>query len=463
MKTRIIKLLVVISFLGGLLSACSKESALDVSIINYDTYEPSEIDNWIARNLTDPYNIEVIYRYSRDQHDLNRNISPPDESKVIPQMRVVIEGFLKVYEKVGGKTFVKVYSPKQFVLFGSHNYRDDGVVIAGTADGGRRITLYGLNYLDTTSANSVLGNLGTVHHEFTHILNQIRTIPPDFELVSVGDYFANWTDNTQNPESLSRSLGFISRYARSSVGEDFAEMLSTLVVEGQAYFDKYAYDSGQEGFNKLKAKESIVRDYLMSNFNIDLNELQYEFAKVMSQRYNSSYYDLPSLIRNVFLGEMSLNISESWAVERGVSTKFRQAFETLKQRFFGSGYNVANLLLDFDSANKAILKVNFTSVSGTGNYWGYYDLNFAIQPDGKIKFSLSPTQGTGTVYSNAAIEWVRNNSDPIITYLTASAFNMGWFPFNGFSGLEDFQKYPGFFVEGEPDNYFYGPRKSKSY
>src|SRR5690606_40146751 len=141
MKTRIIKYLVVISFLGGLLSACSKESALDVSIINYDTYEPNEIDNCISKNLTDLYNIEVIYRYSRNQHDLNRNISPPDESKVIPQMRVVIEGFLKVYEKVGGKTFVKVYSPKQFVLFGSHNYRDDGVVIAGTADGGRRITL----------------------------------------------------------------------------------------------------------------------------------------------------------------------------------------------------------------------------------------------------------------------------------------------------------------------------------
>src|SRR5690606_8638421 len=114
--------------------------------------------------------------------------------------------------------------------------------------------------------------LRTIHHEFAHILNQNVVIPPDFEQVSKADYFSDWT-NAANSEAVSRSMGFISRYARSQVGEDWAETIAHLLVEGQLFYDKYAADSGPEAYAKMKQKESIVRNWFTQHFNIDFSEL----------------------------------------------------------------------------------------------------------------------------------------------------------------------------------------------
>jgi len=273
----------------GLIFSCSKEDKLNYTLQNYDTFVPGTIDNWISANLTDPFNIEVIYRYQRNMHDINKNIAPADESKVIPQMKIVLKGFLEVYGKIGGSKFIKLYTPKQFALFGSGDYDPDGSVKGGTADGGRRITLYGLNGLNDNDASSVIGNLQVIHHEFTHILNQNRFIPGEFGLVCVGDYYADWTA-AENTEAKARSLGFISPYAPKSIGEDFAETLSHLVVRGQKFYDDYASQSGETAYKKFKEKESIVRDYMIKYFNIDVTQLQNEFQRVMVEEYHSTDY-----------------------------------------------------------------------------------------------------------------------------------------------------------------------------
>ena len=134
----ILKIWIGIGLACSLSYSCSKEDKLNYTLQNYDTFEPGVIDEWIAKNLTDPYNIEVVYRYQRNMHDINKNIAPAEESKVIPQMEIVKNAFLEVYDKVGGETFIKTYTPKQFALFGSGDYDPDGSVKGGTADGGRR-------------------------------------------------------------------------------------------------------------------------------------------------------------------------------------------------------------------------------------------------------------------------------------------------------------------------------------
>ena len=110
MKT-ITKTCIIVGLIASLYS-CVKEEKLNAKIENYDTFVPGAIDEWITKNLTDPYNIEVVYRYQRNMHDINKNIAPADESKVIPQMDVVINGFLDVYKKIGGVPFIKTYTPK---------------------------------------------------------------------------------------------------------------------------------------------------------------------------------------------------------------------------------------------------------------------------------------------------------------------------------------------------------------
>lgn len=419
MKT-IVKIFTGIS-LVGILFSCNKEDKLDYTLQNYDNFEPGAIDEWITKNLTDPYNIEVIYRYQRNMHDINKNISPPDESKVIPQMEIVNKGFLEVYNKIGGATFIKTYTPKQFALFGSGDYDPDGSVKGGTADGGRRITLYGLNGLDETNPNSVAGNLQVIHHEFTHILNQNRLIPIDFEKVCVGDYYSNWTAQ-ENSQKVARELGFITPYARKAVGEDFAETLSHLIVKGQLYYDSYGYTSGATAYPKFMKKEVIVRDYMMKYFNIDVTQLQMEFQRVLENQYNSKEFKLPTLMSNNYVGWLDWDIRNDWAISKVISPKQKEVLMPILDEL--GGWTTKSLQFRVVSPTKAILNITFGDNSNT--YTANYDFTIKQQTDDTFKFEISEEQGTGSAYNNAAVDWVIEDVQPLIDYLGGTSFILDW-------------------------------------
>ncbi len=404
------------------LYSCNKEEKLDYTLQNYDTFESGAIDEWIARNMTDPYNIEVIYRYQRNMHDINKNIAPVEEAKVIPQMEVVKKGFLDVYADVAGLPFIQEYTPKQFVLFGSGDYDPDGSVKGGTADGGRRITLYGVNGLNTENPNAVLGNLQVVHHEFTHIINQLRMIPPDFGLVCVGDYYANWTHWENTPE-LAQSLGFITPYSRKSIGEDFAETLSHLVVAGQLYYDQYAYEAGEEAYQKLKRKETIVRDYMAQYFNIDVTKLQMAFQKVMEEQYHSQAFSFMTAVNDKSIEAMlDMDIRDAWGVENTLSDKQLELFSTILDGF--GDYDVKGIELQMRNTSKATLRIPFGNSSGT--WYALYDLDIQNQGDGTYKIKKSTTQGTDDGYNYGTISYVIKDVQPLLDYLASTSFSFDW-------------------------------------
>lgn len=405
-----------------LVTSCVKEERLNYKLQNYDTFEPGAIDEWISTNLTDPYNIEVVYRYQRNMHDVNKNIAPADEAKVIPQMEVMLNGFLKLYEKVGGEAFIKQYTPKQFALFGSGDYDTDGSVKGGTADGGRRITLYGVNGLDITNPNAVQGNLGVVHHEFTHILNQTRLIPVEFEKVCVGDYYANWTNTSQNSPAISRALGFISPYARKAVGEDFAETIATLLVSGQLYYDNFAYNSGSAAYTKLKQKEIFARDYMSQFFNIDLTQLQIEFQKIMKSKYNSTSSSFLTAFRNNYFGGFDFDYRSTWSEGKTISPKQMAVLNPILDGM--GGWDVKTIVLNMVNLTSARLSITFGDVSNT--YTASYDLTMALQPDNTLTIVKSATQGTGGAYNNANLDWVISEVQPLLTYLASTSFSMDW-------------------------------------
>ncbi len=434
---------------------CSKEDKLNYKIENPDEFTPGELDKWISTNLTDPYNIEVIYRYQRNMHDVNKNISPPDEAKVQPQMQVVIDGFLDVYKNVGGATFMKTYTPKQFALFGSGNYETDGSVVAGTADGGRRVTLYGLNNLNVNSVSSVMGNLGTIHHEFVHILNQTRMIPEDFLLITIGDYYANWTNTTQNSVKISRELGFISPYARKNVGEDFAEVMSTLITDGQAYYDSYAANSGELGNSRLKAKEAVVRDYVQRNFGMELVDVQREFQKTMEEKYGSRDFLFSTAVSKGFIKSINLDVRQPWALSRGVSEKQSNISEAVLN---GVGnYVVRGLNLRFIDAGKATLDVLFASDASTTNIWtASYDFTITANND-VISFALATTQGTGTPYDYAKFGYIVSDVNPIIDYFKSTSFKYDYMAGDADPNiLENYKKYGGLIDVKNSANTIYG-------
>ncbi len=120
-----------------------------------------------------------------------------------------------------------------------------------------------------------------MHHEFVHILNQNIPVPPSYEDIS-GNYVGSACVGSANPTSVARNLGFVTRYARNNKNEDFAEMASTLLVEGQNHFEAYLYQATDPtAVAKLRKKEQALVDYYKSSFGLDFRVLQEKVRTVI--------------------------------------------------------------------------------------------------------------------------------------------------------------------------------------
>lgn len=436
-------------------SSCRKSETLDVDMSRYnvDNPAPTELDNWIMSNLTDPYNIQLVYRFERSFTDVGKDISPVALDKVKPTAEAIINIFLKTYEKVAGAEFIKKYTPKQFVLYGSPSYNSNGSITLGTADGGRRVVLYELNDIDFTRAEQVSRKMRTIHHEFTHIVNQMIAIPPEFKQVTKADYNEDWTGSANTAE-LAASLGFVSRYARSQYTEDFAEMTAHLLVEGQLWFDAYAKAAGPDAEEKLKRKEALVVDYFKQYFNINFRELQYEVAEVLTEKYNDESKSFRYALQNNLLANpLVVNFSDAHYAEYGQSEAFKEVWDAVIDGLGVNGRKPVSFSVVIKSPTVMQVQHNYTNASGS-SFYAWYDFNINVSAEGDITFEYFDAGESVTQYNNGRNSAVKAGFKPFSDYLEGHVFRGDWIPSS--AGPLNFLKFGGFYVKDDPDNYFYG-------
>jgi substrate import-associated zinc metallohydrolase lipoprotein len=293
MKT--IKIIIATLAIGIIVASCKKEDALgsvdNIPGLGGDTWTPGAIDAWIFDTLTVPYNIAVKYKWDQGelQADFNKDLVPPKEEKIIPLMGAIKQAWINPYVTEAGLLFFKNISPKFFVLVGSPAY-ERGAVKLGTAEGGRKVVLYDVNdfrikgmpgYVlgDTDNVKQVFH---TIHHEYAHILDQNIKVPVEFSQSSAGSYTSDWLNVTPG-EAMNE--GFISQYAISEAREDWAEMVSLMLVEGRVWFDQYVNSINYTGTTangttaavaqaRLRQKEAVVVSYFKQAWNIDFRSLQ---------------------------------------------------------------------------------------------------------------------------------------------------------------------------------------------
>lgn len=277
-----------------LLSACKKEEPLNaadvdnISGLGGDTWAQGPIDKWIFDNLTTPYNIAVKYKWDQSEIELNKTVVPVKEEQVIPVMSAIKQAWIDVYEAEAGSFFVKKYTPKFFILEGSGSYNPDGTTTLGTAEGGRKVVLYQLNYFRTKGMPGYVPSdsfvikevFHTIHHEFGHILHQNVMYPLEYKRITVGLYTTNW-NNVSDAEA--RQDGFITPYSMSGPDDDFVEMISIMLTEGKAGFDRIVNSitgtspngtTAAEAKSRLRQKEALIVDYFKTVWKIDFYSLQ---------------------------------------------------------------------------------------------------------------------------------------------------------------------------------------------
>ncbi len=289
----------------ALLSSCRKETLSPESIITVDALEQNDFDKWLDANFVYPYNIEFKYRYENNETDLDYYTVPAVFEHSVIMAHLVKYLCIDSYDEVAGALFTRKYFPKEFFLMGEWEFKNNGVFTLGTAEGGKKIILMGINYLPkymTTTANLNHYYLKTIHHEFTHILNQTVDYPILFEQVSgsTQDGYVNdgWSSSDYD-DYLKK--GFITKYSRCSAREDFAEMLSVYVTNSAEWWEgkmKEAETEGvdDDGRSKIETKLQYVRTYMAEGFGIDIDWLRSVIlrrqAEVMAGKVDLTNLDL---------------------------------------------------------------------------------------------------------------------------------------------------------------------------
>lgn len=451
---RNLKQILGISLLLITVLSCKKEEAVNIDLKKYvdNPVANTTLDTWLKTTFLDPYNMDVIYRYSDYYKDNDKVVSPANPAKVQPQMQTVLEGFINPYKTVAGTTFIKQMLPKEWILFGSGAYQTDGSMILATASAGRRVTIYDLNNFDASNPDAVTRKLRTIHHEFTHILNQLVAMPTDFQTITKATYNATWTTVA---DATARDMGYVSPYASSQPGEDFAETTAHLLVLGQAWFDARANASTAVGKAALKAKEASVVQYFTINLGVDFRALQKEIQNVVR-----NVYKLPSSTFAYWMGQnlfktMTINLEDQIYTANPMSADFSTSYNSFKAAVLAYSstqkYHLDYIQLRFESATVCTVRAAFSNT--TTQYFGDYSFSYTINANtGAVTFT-KVANGTGTTFSNGAL-FTASFTNTIQAYLTGKTFIAEWMPTTINSA--NFNNFGGMYVSGSPNNYFFG-------
>lgn len=276
-----------------LLCACHEDALTGESaFVNTEEGMMTEFDEWKYRNFVVPYNINLIYRLQDTETDYAYSLAPANYNQAIRVAHLVKYCWLEAYNEVAGINFTRKYAPKIIHLVGSPAYNSSGSITLGAAEGGVKITLYNVNGLQLDKKFLNLYFFESMHHEFAHILHQMKNYDTAFDLISDIDYVAgNWINETTQ---TAVEKGFVSTYAMSEPREDIAEVTALYITRTASEWNALVSGAGPVGGPLITQKADLVKRYMKEAWGIDMDRLRY----VVQQRMNdvvTGKIDLDSL------------------------------------------------------------------------------------------------------------------------------------------------------------------------
>ena len=283
-------------------TACSSDDLSSESVIKSSTTSETVFDKWLYKNYVVPYIIQIRWRYEDNESDMAYYDVPADSAQSVELVHIIKYTCVEAYTEVAGIDFTRRYFPKLFSFLGEFEYDNSGTMKLGTAEGGKKIRLLGINHLDQYKNNrSALDELylKTIHHEFVHIVNQTKDYPRDFGKVTPTGYVNDsWSSDAYGTGFEKR--GFVTAYSQKEEREDFAEVVSTYIISTPAQWKAILQKATimdangtvakeQPGVTAIEKKLEICKRYYKEAFNVDLDKVRDAVIERENNVVNGSY------------------------------------------------------------------------------------------------------------------------------------------------------------------------------
>jgi substrate import-associated zinc metallohydrolase lipoprotein len=409
-----------ITILLATLASCGKEENLDLRQpvgLGGDSTAKGPIDKWLLDSLTTPYNIAVKYRWDPWELSLDKTLTPPFESRIIPAMSAVKRVWIDPYNaETGSNLFIKKYSPKQFVLVGSVEY-NFGTVLLGQAEGGNNITFFDINQnYDQDPVSSIKRMLHTVHHEFAHILHQTVLYPQEYKTISVRNGLPGFTATWFNvSEEQALEWGYITPYAMASGDEDFVEMISVMLTEGRTKFNERVASVNAAAQNALREKEAMVVDYYKRVYNIDFYSLQTRVQAALN-----ALIPPPTVAQAYGFDKQytTASVDPARTTILPEPAAFMTIYNSAKANVAALPYGITMDSIAFirTGATTAVLRINIGQ--NGSRFVADFKYNVA-EVNGVFTFTYNGTSGNGTLIATAVA--------PLLNYFSNNQFTITWY------------------------------------
>lgn len=285
-------------------SSCDNEDELSKeSIIVADKdISNTPLDLWLKTYILEPYNLKIEWQWNGNEVRLGYYTVPASYECATILAHIVKYCCLEAYDEAAGPVFTRRNFPKQIIFVGTWEYNNNGTYTLGTAEGGKKIWLAGVNHVKENIAQGAARlnsqYLKTIHHEFTHILNQNAPYQVAFKELTKTTYVADsWSSDTYKVGYQQR--GYISAYAQANAGEDFAEMYSIYVTSSPEAWDGILEkaiitttdDFGNEikdytYYNILQQKLDLVRAYMHKTWGLDMDVMRESLTRRLNDVVN---------------------------------------------------------------------------------------------------------------------------------------------------------------------------------
>ncbi len=274
----------ILFIIGATVWSCNEDKLDTESIFVDPTIRETDFDRYLYREFTLPYNIEVIYRLRNTEVDLSHQVTPAyiEASKMMTVLMKHL--FIDAYSEASpdGIDFIKEVNVRTIHYVGSGAYLPSGGVTLGEAAGGKKITMYTVNSLvedpDPLNAERLLsvddgGVFHTIHHEFCHIMNQLKDYPQTFKQITPSSYIGEqWINVRDNKEAYDK--GFITPYGMSAYDEDFVEIYSTYVTHSPEAWEARVGEASEEGRELINEKLALIRGYIKNSWGMDMDVIR---------------------------------------------------------------------------------------------------------------------------------------------------------------------------------------------